>query len=509
MRGTIRIGGVMALVLAAGTANAGGSLPEVIYSNIFGFNDVVPGGGGIVFASFDRPTGSPDGSRWAMLARNTGATTTDAMILTGAGATGLLRLREGVTEIEPGRVAENMSDRRVGVLNDGIFAYTVNLTGATTDDQVVVVGSDGPGFFIPYREGSPIAVLPGSVGTGISDVNIAANGKTAARFSSLVGTASTQNAAILLDDLSTVGAQRNVTAPGGQVGSEFYNSFAFGSFYINAAGTSFLFKADLNGAAATNTVVVVNNQVVVQEGTTLPGFASPVTNPIVQRMDPSGDWYVRGENADDQAWIVRNGVVVAASGDPVPGGEPGETWSNAVWNVSNGNTFFFHSGNSAGDSIIAGFTSLADTQRNAAWVLLGDHGPQVVLRRGDQVDLNGDGVGDDAYIELTGLNAASLNNRVDAGFLADDGWFYFVADLRRGDGTSLGEAFLRRRVITPPPACFGDANGDGLTNGADLSVLLGQFGQTVSPGSDADFNGDGEVNGADLSVLLSNFGCGS
>jgi len=59
----------------------------------------------------------------------------------------------------------------------------------------------------------------------------------------------------------------------------------------------------------------------------------------------------------------------------------------------------------------------------------------------------------------------------------------------------------------PPPACFGDANGDGLTNGADLSVLLGQFGQTVSPGSDADFNGDGEVNGADLSVLLSNFGC--
>lgn len=60
-----------------------------------------------------------------------------------------------------------------------------------------------------------------------------------------------------------------------------------------------------------------------------------------------------------------------------------------------------------------------------------------------------------------------------------------------------------------PPVCAGDANGDGLTNGADLSVLLSQFGQSVTPGTGADFNSDGQVNGADLSVLLSNFGCGT
>lgn len=57
------------------------------------------------------------------------------------------------------------------------------------------------------------------------------------------------------------------------------------------------------------------------------------------------------------------------------------------------------------------------------------------------------------------------------------------------------------------PGCPGDANGDGFTNGADLSVLLSQFGSAVSPGTGADFNDDGAVNGADLSVLLSNFGC--
>ncbi len=61
-------------------------------------------------------------------------------------------------------------------------------------------------------------------------------------------------------------------------------------------------------------------------------------------------------------------------------------------------------------------------------------------------------------------------------------------------------------VNPPPPECAGDANGDFLVNGADLSVLLGLFGTAVTPGTGADFNGDGLVNGADLSVLLGLFG---
>lgn len=62
--------------------------------------------------------------------------------------------------------------------------------------------------------------------------------------------------------------------------------------------------------------------------------------------------------------------------------------------------------------------------------------------------------------------------------------------------------------LNPPAACPGDTNGDNVVNGADLSVLLSQFGQSVAAGTGADFNGDGVVNGADLSVLLSSFGSG-
>lgn len=62
---------------------------------------------------------------------------------------------------------------------------------------------------------------------------------------------------------------------------------------------------------------------------------------------------------------------------------------------------------------------------------------------------------------------------------------------------------------TPPPSCAGDANHDGRTDSADLSVLLAQFGTSVEAGTGADFNGDGAVNAADLSVLLGQFNCGT
>lgn len=48
---------------------------------------------------------------------------------------------------------------------------------------------------------------------------------------------------------------------------------------------------------------------------------------------------------------------------------------------------------------------------------------------------------------------------------------------------------------SPPVA---DLNGDGLVNGADIGILLGQWG---GPGS-ADLNRDGTVNGSDLGMLL-------
>jgi len=55
---------------------------------------------------------------------------------------------------------------------------------------------------------------------------------------------------------------------------------------------------------------------------------------------------------------------------------------------------------------------------------------------------------------------------------------------------------------TSVPPCPGNLNGDQVVDGADLAVLLGQWGTS----GNADLNGDGTVNGADLALLLGAWG---
>lgn len=62
------------------------------------------------------------------------------------------------------------------------------------------------------------------------------------------------------------------------------------------------------------------------------------------------------------------------------------------------------------------------------------------------------------------------------------------------DGNGNGTADACERI--------GDLNGDGKVNGADLGIMLGEFG-TASSRSDLDRNGT--VNGADLGILLGNW----
>ena len=53
-----------------------------------------------------------------------------------------------------------------------------------------------------------------------------------------------------------------------------------------------------------------------------------------------------------------------------------------------------------------------------------------------------------------------------------------------------------------PPPCFGDINLDGIVGGADLGLLLGNWGFSGT----GDLNNDGVVTGADLGLLLGVWG---
>jgi len=74
------------------------------------------------------------------------------------------------------------------------------------------------------------------------------------------------------------------------------------------------------------------------------------------------------------------------------------------------------------------------------------------------------------------------------------------------DNLSYAQRNIQWRFIAPIQIIPGDTNGDGVVNGSDLSVLLGNWLAEVAGGSaDGDFNLSGTVDGSDLSVLLGNW----
>lgn len=65
---------------------------------------------------------------------------------------------------------------------------------------------------------------------------------------------------------------------------------------------------------------------------------------------------------------------------------------------------------------------------------------------------------------------------------------------------------MQTTQISPPGSCQGDLNGDFRVDIVDLTIMLGNFGHPVPPGTGGDINGDGIVNVVDLTALLGRFG---
>lgn len=439
------------IAAASGSAHAAGA--KALYTNIASSpTSLIPGGAGLRFSlgtasQFDRPYVSGNGRYFIFTALAEIPTTTDdEFIIVGELGSGSILsantvAREGVTAVEPGRLIESASIGRNAAINDsGDYVFQANLSGVTTDDEVIVRGSNfmSPALGVAVREGQTTGALPGTISLGatIDSPGIANNGKISFR-STLTGAPTGQTTAAFLDDGSTLAAQTGVTIPGGLVGGpSTWQAINSDDFYVASNGSDWLATGDTNAATTIDGLVARTGHAVLQEGQMLPGYGGAATIAAFgeQVMAPSGNYMVRGALSDTTDYVAYNGSAVAITNDTVPGGLPGETFSQAIFT----GTFFAIAANGVGDYVYGGTTSNPDPEFDAVLIY---NDSFVVARQGDPVDIDGNGLFDDnAFIDV-------FNN--DDMFLTDDGYLYFFADLRDSASTTIGQAFLTIQVPAP------------------------------------------------------------
>jgi FixJ family two-component response regulator len=116
--------------------------------------------------------------------------------------------------------------------------------------------------------------------------------------------------------------------------------------------------------------------------------------------------------------------------------------------------------------------------------------------RGDCLVLGSTVLLEEGHTVIDGFGVVELIRGVEDGYhLSDDGRFVIV---ELGFAENLEGAFL---IELPDAGNPFDLNGDGIVDGADLGLLLGEWGPCTAA-CDADFNMDGQVDGADLGLLL-------
>lgn len=451
---------VIGALLLAGSACA--AWPTVIFSNIATSpTSDVPGLAGVKFnpgtsTQFDRPFQSPSGAFWMFGASTNLPGTENEVIIVGGGLNGAgsgVKIREGTPTFFDAGLNWGFIRTQMGINDAGQFAFSADTSAATATDEVVA-RFNGNDYELMAREGTQAPGQAPGIGYGGTSnaVHILANGDTRFRTGGLTG-ATSQYVLYNNSSISTgaIVGQTDVTVPAGQfiAPDQSIDLFTSDRFRSDADGSHYLYHADLNGTTTTDVVMVHNGTVAAQEGVVLPGsgFAAAVAlisgDAGSQQISPYNDHYMfRGNNADGSGatstdWVYGDGAVRAATDQPIfPGAT--ELYDDAIFST----TFFLNTINSNGDYIIGGVTNAANIDANAVLVY---NGLVVLMREGDPVDVDGDGLfDDDAYVSV-------FNN--DDSFLTDDGYYYFNADLRNGAGESIGQAFMVAYV--PEPAALG------------------------------------------------------
>ncbi len=475
------------------------ALPIGVYSSISGHpTSVVPGVPDGVFEDFDRPQLSPNSKLWILPAITTAASAADEIIIVGSGCTANTLVQEGVTQLDPNGYADIVGtmDAQVSINDAGDFVFAADTNAATTSDEVIVKYSAAAGgFIVVAREGEAAAPTGYNYGSVLHSPKILQNGQVWF-VGDTTNPDTTADYFLFQKNGNAVVLQEGVTAPTGLVGAGVWDEFDTGDFSINATGTVWGIQGDTSAATTEDDIFAVNNAVMVQESIPLAGsgFTAGAREISFGEVQANGAWLARGGNQDAVDWVIRNGSLLAVRGEPVVPGSA-EHYTDAWFS----DDFFSFAANNSGAYLVGGCTDAGGYSSNddsdAILVLNGQH---VVVREGDPIDLDGNGVLDD------NVRIRTFGN--DDLVLTDDFQAYFNVTMRGWDDPSnaqVGTAFLRVNLCGYQRC--GDLNNDNAVDGSDFAIFLAAMGKTVCDAEYhhcADYDQDGVVSLMDYQQWL-------
>jgi len=418
---------------------------EVVYCEIpTSPKSVVPGalnlaGSPVVtnFRSIETLILSPDASTWVLSGRTQQGSSEEIILLEGGGVSGTMFLQEGqpVPAGAPGELVEFLGSGLGRFNSANQFAMSLRARGGVASVFQKVMFWNGASWSIPTQMGDlytglvDIIANPSgdeTVGNSIGSIHLLDDGRIGAQDSTIGNISTTKRPAIFYDRaMFHQTNQTSVTNFAGS-GTVLWDTLDSNSFYSSPDGLHWIAAGErVDGGSGTD-VLVYDGRVVVEVGQLVPGSTLTCGSIFDQQIATSGDWFARGRDNSSTGsgapdWAVRNGVLIAKTGDPISGSE------------DLGDTFYGFSGNSVGDWVLMANTDSANAAADEVLLWNGT----VIAREGDPVDVDGNGMFDDGAFLGRG-NPALVCFQANDLALSDTNVLYFIASLNDGFGSDLG-----------------------------------------------------------------------
>lgn len=407
---------------------------------------LIPGAGGARFSEFQDVHVSPNGAHWALRADSTASSSFDAHFL----ADGNLVFQETFTTLP---------------WNAGV-AWRGGLGRINDSGQLILAGEGSGGTHFLARgenagagpwallleDGDAVAGAAGITWTQFFGATIGTDGRVG-----VAGTVSSGRRAATFD--GALLALTQTTTPTGSSSGAPISQIDGGDlgFDISADGSTWGIK----GSVGSQNAIVVNNHVTLEVGEPVPGsgFTRDISRVTGQSIDPAGRAFGWGLNeADGRDWIIRDGVIIAEEFDPIVPGSP-DVWGQTL-TLAPG--FGYAVGNRAGDYLIAGGL------RGQSIDALVRNGTEEIIRTGDPIDVDGNGLFDDD---------AHLGFFRELGGWGDNGALYAIVTLRNSSNANLGQAVIRFDI---PGGSLGQVYCQSQTNSTGSVARLSLTGSDVA-----------------------------